>query len=477
MSGESTGRSYVPSLSIQWHITTACQNRCRHCYMFDEATYENERKRTLRLPDLTRILDSIQEFERRRSCRISRIAVSGGDPLLHPDWEGFFQLLRDRGKSISVMGNPESLTSENLQRLADFEVRTFQVSLDGLERTHDYFRRGGSFRRTVDALEKLSTTGVSTNVMFSLFRENADQLVPLLRFVCKETPANSFSFDIGCPTGNGKSLLTPVSREEASCLLQEYHAEKRKLELDGETTRIAERSNVFAGIRFATGLFAPVDASGVSVVGGCLAGWHGASILSDGEVLACRRMGIAYGKMPEASFESIFLESLGFRRLRRLSSYTGCQGCSLIKYCRGCPAFTASDEPGLGPYPLCPVDRGECVSSEHSDEPPIDCSNEEEMEILRRAIFLTVGDRIAERLKSHEFSRVYLNLALDPSERRQFAHAPTSYLAAEGSLLNAEDAALLGFIVGAEADSKHQLRGEAGRVSALALGATIDALL
>ena len=41
-------RPRVP-LSVQWHVTTECGNRCKHCYVYDHSTFEEERENTLSL--------------------------------------------------------------------------------------------------------------------------------------------------------------------------------------------------------------------------------------------------------------------------------------------------------------------------------------------------------------------------------------------------------------------------------------------
>jgi MoaA/NifB/PqqE/SkfB family radical SAM enzyme len=34
-------------LTLQWHITVLCDQRCRHCYMLDSETYLDELKNSL----------------------------------------------------------------------------------------------------------------------------------------------------------------------------------------------------------------------------------------------------------------------------------------------------------------------------------------------------------------------------------------------------------------------------------------------
>ena len=92
----------IHNLSIQWHVTTRCGNRCRHCYMYDGARYETEKQREMDLAGLLRILDSIAAFGEKWEAKVLPFAVSGGDPLLHPDWAAFMGELKLRGKVLSA---------------------------------------------------------------------------------------------------------------------------------------------------------------------------------------------------------------------------------------------------------------------------------------------------------------------------------------------------------------------------------------
>jgi MoaA/NifB/PqqE/SkfB family radical SAM enzyme len=142
------------ALSIQWHITTNCGHHCDHCYMYDPLTWPAERDNTLSLSDLFRLLDSICEFEQKWDVDIDPFAITGGDPLLRKDWKEFVRELRSRGKMVVMMGNPETLTESNVAALVELGVKDYQLSLDGLEQSHDRFRKDpGTFRRTVEKLQ------------------------------------------------------------------------------------------------------------------------------------------------------------------------------------------------------------------------------------------------------------------------------------------------------------------------------------
>jgi wyosine [tRNA(Phe)-imidazoG37] synthetase (radical SAM superfamily) len=87
--------------------------------MFDPLTWPAERNNTLSLGDLIRVLDSFCEFEQKLDVDIDHFAISGGDPLLRKDWKEFISELRKRGKTVSMMGNPETLTDANIAALVE----------------------------------------------------------------------------------------------------------------------------------------------------------------------------------------------------------------------------------------------------------------------------------------------------------------------------------------------------------------------
>ena len=68
-------------LSIQWHITTECQNRCEHCHVFDPATYDHERRRRLSLKEKLQVMDQFDAFGEKWGFSFSSAAYMGGGPF------------------------------------------------------------------------------------------------------------------------------------------------------------------------------------------------------------------------------------------------------------------------------------------------------------------------------------------------------------------------------------------------------------
>jgi len=45
------------TFSLQWHITAKCDQKCKHCYMYDSPFYESEKNNELSLSDCKAIID------------------------------------------------------------------------------------------------------------------------------------------------------------------------------------------------------------------------------------------------------------------------------------------------------------------------------------------------------------------------------------------------------------------------------------
>jgi radical SAM protein with 4Fe4S-binding SPASM domain len=420
-------------LGIQWHITTNCGHHCDHCYMYDPLTWPAERNETLSLSDLIRVLDSLSQFEHKWDVDIDHFAITGGDPLLRKDWKEFVWELRERGKTVAMMGNPETLTEANIAALAELGVKDYQLSLDGLEPGHDRFRKDpGTFQRTLEKLVLLKQAGIRCNVMFTLFPTNASELIPLLRFVAEHSAATSFSFDVGVFVGNAAELNRNFTPGELKSILAGYNVEKKRLQEAGFPLFVAEKCSFHQLNRFEAGEFYPNCAAELSSISGCLIGWSSVAILSNGVVLGCRRLpSVQVGKLPEQSFEEIYLGSPVLRRYRRRESYQGCGGCDFYMVCRGCPAnvYSLTGDP-LAKNPLCYrhlVDRQTGQAGKIPAGPPLDISYEEEFAWIRRNLSATLEQRFEAYLEDESLRELFVDLAYDLDQRRSFLADPEAY--------------------------------------------------
>lgn len=399
--------------------------------MYDERTFKDEKQNTLSDSDLRKVLDSILDFERKWNCRINGFAISGGDPLLRENWFEFLSGLKNLKKTIVVMGNPETLTTGNLKLLQEIGIVKFQLSLDGLEETHDKFRSKGSFNRTVEAIKNLEELGITTQIMFTLYPENKNELFSLIDFLAKETPLSLFVFDIGTSSGNANSLSKDFEAAEIKKILEKYVVKKKHLADANLKLKAREKSHLFELLHYEQHKDNVKHNPSYPVARGCLAGWNSISILSDGTVLSCRRLPIAIGKMPEQSFEEIFLGSDLLKKFRRRSYFEDCSACSLYQYCRGCPAYVYGATGGIfGKHPLCFKDtvNPDKNISPRFPEPGIDTSFEEEFKFIRSAFHFDEKYFFNKLRHDAAFRSLFLKIIDNRKRLKEFLEGNATYI-------------------------------------------------
>jgi MoaA/NifB/PqqE/SkfB family radical SAM enzyme len=98
---------------------------------------------------------------------IPYVAISGGEPLLHPEFFSISEFIREGGCSLKVETNGEFIDRKVARRLAGLEFRSVQVSLDGATpATHERLRLKGDWQKSVRACEYLIEEGVNTEIVF-----------------------------------------------------------------------------------------------------------------------------------------------------------------------------------------------------------------------------------------------------------------------------------------------------------------------
>lgn len=348
------------SFAVQWHLTTACGNSCKHCYM-------DRNRKSLSLEKVKAVVQDIKRTTDIWRCQ-TRISFSGGDPLIYSH---FWDLLSYTRQEIPdcemlILGNPEPLTEEVIERLIGLKVGRYQVSLDGMEETHDYFRYPGSFRETIRALERMKKIGLKSAVMSTVSMMNISEMPSLVGRIAGLTNIYDFSrfISIGRGTSMESEEIPPlVYRQFLVDMAEAYKRHK------GKGTRFGRKEPLWKLLQYDEGEFKiPEDDRGL-IWSGCTIGMSNLTILEDGEVLACRRIPYRIGKVPEQSIRDIFISSKKLNRLREYNMIDKCGECELRPYCRGCRA-TASAATGrfFAEDPQCW--KGEEVKQSEKDKIP-----------------------------------------------------------------------------------------------------------
>lgn len=168
---------FEPGLApiVVWNLTRTCNLRCMHCY---QESGPDTRSHDLDPATTSRVLKDLCD------AGVRIVLFSGGEPLLRPDLFSLIEQARDSGMRPVISTNGTLLDENAAKRLKAAGCAYVGVSLDGLEKTHDAFRKSpGAFRKTLVGLRRAQDEGLLTGVRFTLTRENQEDLDPLLNLV------------------------------------------------------------------------------------------------------------------------------------------------------------------------------------------------------------------------------------------------------------------------------------------------------
>lgn len=144
-------------LFIAWQINSACNLGCLHCCEEAGSSIPNE----LNKSEVFNFLQQIVEL------KIPYVALSGGEPLLHPNLLEICEFLRKYNISLKIETNGEFIDKNLARRIARLRFRSVQVSLDGASPpTHERLRMRGDWNKAVSACRRLVKEGVNTEIVF-----------------------------------------------------------------------------------------------------------------------------------------------------------------------------------------------------------------------------------------------------------------------------------------------------------------------
>ena len=267
--------------------------------------------------------------------RKGRIIFTGGDPLIYPF---FFDVLKYTNSEmpdvqIHMLGNPELLTDEVACMLKEFNVYAYQMSVDGLEGTHDFLRHKGSFRDTLKKIEILKSHDIRVVIRATVSGFNMDE-VPELFDLMNERGIDLFSIHRFVPVNIRKydERLTLIPSELYKRFLLCMY--ERSLQHQGHCCGVNVKEPLWKLLESEMGL----KECDNWFYTDCTVGSRFA-ILQNGDVLVCRMLPIPVGKVPEQRIVDIVTTSPILNEMKNRELIEACGRCELMQSCGGCRAL------------------------------------------------------------------------------------------------------------------------------------------
>ncbi|MEW5892961.1 MAG: heme d1 biosynthesis radical SAM protein NirJ [Pseudomonadota bacterium] len=161
-----------PGPVVIWNLIRRCNLTCLHCYSISaDKDFPGE----LNTDEVFRVMDDLKAFG------VPVLILSGGEPLLRPDIFDIAHRAKAMGFYVGLSSNGTLIDATNVDRIAAVGFDYVGVSLDGLQETHDKFRRKpGGFEAALAGIRLCRDAGAKVGLRFTLTQDNAHDLPGLL---------------------------------------------------------------------------------------------------------------------------------------------------------------------------------------------------------------------------------------------------------------------------------------------------------
>jgi MoaA/NifB/PqqE/SkfB family radical SAM enzyme len=175
---QTTALRSVPLITL--HLTERCNSRCISC------DYWRHGREDITPDAVARLLPSLRELGTRT------VLVSGGEPLMHPQWEQIARMLREQGLHLWLLTAGLALAKHAAKVVALFQSIT--VSLDGTDRGMYAAIRGlDAFDKVCEGIRTAALAGAPLSLRVTVQRANY-QALPEFVTLARDLGARQISF-------------------------------------------------------------------------------------------------------------------------------------------------------------------------------------------------------------------------------------------------------------------------------------------
>lgn len=287
---------------------------------------------------------------------------TGGEPLLRKDFVlELVEYLAGKGIYSRLFTNGFLLTEDLANTLKNKGLCELQVSLDGLEKTHDEFRGIPlSFKHALEAMKYSKAAGIPTFVRITVIPQNVDELPELIELLEKleidGIRVRPF-VSVGRGKENKKYIPSPQDFERAFT----YLTQKRRH--SGLNLQLLSPSFAFLFDKeLNPDTFKP-EFKGK----GCTCGTELCAISPDGWLKACGYFSETLGNVKNSNISELWSDHKFVCRLRKITKFDEfCMKCKYLAVCGGGCRASAFENLGSmeAPDPLCPLYRKALESGE-----------------------------------------------------------------------------------------------------------------
>jgi SynChlorMet cassette radical SAM/SPASM protein ScmF len=318
----------IPALNTYYvYLTGGCNLACQHCWI--SPTYQAHGGTGGHL-DYDLFALAVSEG---LTLGLNSVKLTGGEPLLHPDFKRIVNLIRAQELSLTIETNGTLLTAELAKYLKEHSTLShISVSLDGgTAETHDPFRGvKGSYEKAVQGIRNLVDVGIHPQVIMSLHARNVGDVESLVR-LAEKLGCDSVKFNLIQPSGRGELMTQRGQVLDFQSLIKLGKWVERELQQNTRIPLFYSWPMAFYGLKRLQG-FNAYSCSLTNILG----------ILSTGHLAMCgigaQIPDLCYGKIGLNQIRDLWISHPNLVAIRdNLSSKLEgiCRSCIFQNQCKG----------------------------------------------------------------------------------------------------------------------------------------------
>ena len=288
-------------------LTYRCNERCRHCYVYDEGGKE------LSTDQVKKVLDDLHDMG------VVAILFTGGEVFARSDIFEILEYAYEKRFAVDIFTNGTLLNGDKIIRLKAFWLKGIHFSVySHIPEKHDAITQvEGSFEKTLAAVKACSLIGIPTKIKTPVFAETIDDVDGIISLARRLGTSISISNDI-TPKKNGDTAplrMRILSSPEHNDISSSIEDQLGNLYKEPYSEKSSPRRICSAGAKMV-------------------------SINPYGKVFPCGCFPLCIGDVTRQSIADIWNKSkqLGDWRKRNLASNRlDCVSCPHFNYCRYCP--------------------------------------------------------------------------------------------------------------------------------------------
>ena len=305
-------------------VTSRCNARCEHCGSRCDG---HEQGKEIEAKYLKKTLKEISE---KYDASKVFLNVTGGEPLMRKDLFDILKYAVDLGFSWGMTSNGMLIDEEMVKKLEDAKMSTVSISIDGLEKTHEKFRKvPKSFKKIIKGIRLMQKSPVINIVQVTTVvnKNNIDELEDLYQLLLKE--GIQYWRVVNCD---------PIGRAiDNNHIMLDKDDYKRLFNFILEKQKEGKMKDVTYGCSHYVGLELEKQVRNFYFI--CTTGILVASILSNGDIYVCpnvpRRKELIQGNIKKDSFVDVWENKYEFFRNEDRCACDECKKCYHWNYCGG----------------------------------------------------------------------------------------------------------------------------------------------